>query len=469
MKPSGIQAYTRPDSCPPQRPRLEDMSPQTVELHRAVDDAMKRTGRPYLNPDGETLQLDLMGARRMIAWQEGKAQRTFEGERCWSDLPQVYARYGTETTRKLLHHVLDWEQAKAAVVTDCGMQACALLFDVLVKPKQHAVIMRQVYNKTKKYLERLCDLVGASYTVVDDGDYDALERALRAETCLIFAETFTNPLMRAVDPDRLGTLVTEARNTKCRRLRLVIDSTIATPWALRKPLLSYPGVDFVVVSGTKALAGSDRDLWGYIASNQVDLLNEVMDLQAMRGGILDWRRAQAILDGIDDARSKYSARCETARKVAAFLQNHPRVSEVYHPSLPSHPDRDAIERCYTLEGSLLSFRVAGASEDEGRDFCDVLATTIVPRYALSFDGLTTKLNHHLTVSEYFTPVEELRRAGIDRLVRLGIGLEHADDIVSCLNWALWRHQAISRDEVEKWQDARARELGIYTTDGDEDS
>ena len=103
----------------------------------------------------------------------------------------------------------------------------------------------------------------------------------------------------------------------------------------------------------------------------------------------------------------------------------------------------------------------GAAEDEAKHFSDVLATTIIYRYALSFDGLTTKVNHHRTVSEYFTPVEELERAGIDRLVRLGVGLENPDDLIATINWALWNFGRVIPGEVEEWQSRRIRDLGIY--------
>jgi cystathionine beta-lyase/cystathionine gamma-synthase len=454
------ESYLDPHSSPRERPRLEDMHPQTVALHRGIDDAIRRSGVPYLHPEGRTLQLDLLGSRNMVAWQEGKAAFMFSGEGCWSSLPQVYARYGTETTRELLEKVRDLEHARAAVLADCGMQACALLFDVLVRPGSHAVVGRQSYNKTRKYIEHVSNRVGGSCTFVDDGDWEGMAAALRPETSLIFAETFTNPLTRALDPERFGRFCLEKRRAGCRGLRLVIDNTIATPWALRKPMLDNPGVDFVVAAGTKALAGQDRDLWGYIASNDVDVLNEVMDLQAMRGGILDWRRGEAITARWSEVKRDFERRCATASRVAAFLASHPRVSEVWHPSLPGHPDRDTVAKHYQLPGSLLSFRVRDLDEDATKHFCDVLVTCIVPRYALSFDGLATKVNHHRTVSEYFTPVEELERMGIDRLVRIGVGLEAAEDLIACLNWALWHHDRIRPEEVDRWQEDRARGLGI---------
>ena len=115
-------------------------------------------------------------------------------------------------------------------------------------------------------------------------------------------------------------------------------------------------------------------------------------------------------------------------------------------------------------GSLLSFRVAGADEARARHLADVLATCVVVRYALSFDGLATKVNHHQTVSEYFTPPPQLRRNGFDRLIRLAVGLEEAEDLIAALNWTLHHGDAVSAADVEVWQRARADSLGLNRAD-----
>ena len=447
-------------ALPAEPPPRAAMNPATRSLHDAIDATMRRLGQPYLHPDGETLQIDLFGSAPMVRWQERKAAAVFLAAEAWSDLPQTYGRYGTESGRLLLAEVRRLEHAAGALLTDGGMQACALACDVLFAPGSHAVVTRSVYNKTKSYLQRLAGRQGGAVTLVDDGDLGAIERALRPDTTLLFTETYTNPHTRAVDPPALADVAARARAAGATRLRVVVDNTIATPWGVREPLLSVPGIDVVVASGTKALAGQDRDMWGYAASNHVDLVNEAMDLQAMRGGILDWRRARVILAGLEGARARFERRCATAGAVARFLAGHPRVAEVLHPSLPGHPDAAVIARHYRLPGSMVSFRLRGADEEVTRHFCDVLAMTGVPRYALSFDGLATKINHHRSVSEYFTAAAEVRRIGIDRLVRLGIGVEDERDLVACLNWALWRAPEVAADAVAAWQARRRRALGI---------
>ncbi|HEY0251349.1 MAG TPA: PLP-dependent transferase, partial [Kofleriaceae bacterium] len=269
----------------------------------------------------------------------------------------------------------------------------------------------------------------ASITLVDDGDHAAIAAAVRPETALIFAETFTNPLVRAQDISALAAAKGKAL--------LVIDSTIATPWAFATPLLAR-GVDVVIGSMTKALGGQDIALGGYIATDDAELANRVMDTIAMRGGILDDERARRVTENLDRAKLDHARRCATTVRVAGFLAAHPRIETVFHPSRPDHPDAAVVARDYLRTASLLSFRVRGASERDHRAIADRLVSTGVPRFALSFDGLVTKVNHHRTVSEYFTPAETVERLGIDRLIRLGIGLEDADDLNACLNWALVR-------------------------------
>lgn len=458
MLKTGISEWLDPKSCPFERPPFDAMSTATRDLHAAIDAHAKRTGIPYLHPDEPTVQLDLLGSKQVIEWQEGKAAFLFASEGCWSELPHLYARYGTTATARLIAQLKALEHASSALVCDSGMQATALAFDVLMEPGAHAVLMRQVYNKTRSYLEWMAARLNGSVTIVDDGDISALADAIRPETRFIFAETFTNPLVRAQDFDALRGVIERGRSI-APAIKFVLDTTIASPWAFKVPPLEN-GVDIVVASGTKSLGGNDRDMWGYLATNDTQFANAVMDLMAMRGGILDWRRAAAVTVAFEGASESHARRSQTAAKVAAFLSAHPKVSEVFHPSLPDHPDRRAIDQQYARHGSMLSFRVKDANEDRTRHFADVLATTVIVRYALSFDGLATKVNHHRTVSEYFTAPDQLKRNGFDRLIRLAVGLEDADDLIAALNWTLHHGDAISAADIETWQRQRAASLGI---------
>jgi O-succinylhomoserine sulfhydrylase len=444
-----ITAWLDPASCPSERPALAAMGPATRELHGALDAHARETGIAWLHPSRRTLQRDLLGSPGVAAWQEAKGAFIMAGDGAWSELPHLYARYGTPGTAELIGALRAIEGAKAALVTDSGMQAVALVTDILLQRGGHAVAMRQVYNKTRAFIEGSAKRVGGELTLVDDGDHAALAAALRPETQLVFAESFTNPLTRAQDVPALAELTHN----------LVLDTTIATPWSLRRPALAM-GARVVIGSLTKSLGGQDLSLGGYIATNDVDLANQIMDLIAMRGGILDDERAQRVVSGLASAERGFARRAQSAVQVAAFLASHPRIEKVFHPSRPDHPDAQVIARDYRNTGSLMAFRVAGADEARHRHIADVLVSCGVLRYALSFDGLATKVNHHRTVSEYFTPPDKIAQLGIDRLVRLGIGVEDADDLIACLNWTLHHEHEVSPAELDAWRTARAAELGL---------
>ena len=206
-------AGPRVPATPPPRAALH---PDTRDLHDAIDAAIRRHRQPYLHPDGETLQLDLFGSEPMVRWQERKAAAMFLSSESWAALPQIYGRYGTENGRGLIAAVCRLEQAAGALLTDGGMQACALASDVLFAPGSHAVVTRSVYNKSKSYLRRLAERQGGEVTLVDDGDPETLERAVRPTTSLLFTETYSNPLTRALDPTRLAALAARARDAGAR-------------------------------------------------------------------------------------------------------------------------------------------------------------------------------------------------------------------------------------------------------------
>ena len=421
-----IAPWLDPSTCPAEPPPRARMSAATRELHDALD-----ANAPWLHPTAHTIQRDLKGSPEVVAWQEAKLAFMLRGDGAWSELPHLYARYGTPNTARLIGQLRALEGASAAFVTDCGMQAFALVIDTLLGPGDHAVVLRQVYNKTKTFLEWTAKRIGASLTHVDDGDPAAVAAAITPRTKLVFAETFTNPLMRAQDIPALVAAIGRSSGSA----RLIVDSTIATPWAFDRPLLAQ-GVSIVIGSLTKALGGRDLGLGGYIATDDAELGNSLMDLIAMRGGILDETRAGLVADHLDEAQQLHARRCATASAVARFLASHPRVERVFHPSLPDHPDAAIIARDYHRTGSIVSFHARDANELEHRALADRIASCGIIRFALSFDGLATKVNHHKSVSEYFTPPDVVARAGIDRLIRLGIGVEDPADLIACLNWAL---------------------------------
>jgi cystathionine beta-lyase/cystathionine gamma-synthase len=224
------------------------MDKVTVELHESIDENIRRVGRGYLSAEGESVTADLMGSARMVRWQEKKAAATLLGSFCWSELPQVYGRYGGESSRELVDRVKALEGAEAAVVTDSGMGAAAVLFDALLEAGDHVVVARSIYNKTKAYLGWLENRMGIALTLVDDDEVETLLERLTDRTRIVMVEIFTNPLMRAFDP-RLVSMAREGRK-RCLGLRLVVDDARDAMGRPHAP--SPPGVDSWSLSGTKA-------------------------------------------------------------------------------------------------------------------------------------------------------------------------------------------------------------------------
>ena len=414
----------------PPPPSLDEASPHTQRLHKGINRYAQQCGYPYLNPESPTVQIDLFHGDRVADWQNAKASAAMLGTTSSSTLEPIYARYATHETNKLINSICRIENSAAALVTDSGMQACALIMDALIRPGSHILMSEQVYAKTKSFLEWTAARMNVEFNYVNHLTPDVLRRDVLPNTTLVLGETFSNPLMRALDLEGLSNTVVALRESYAPGLRLVIDHTISTPYGSNSPMLNYPGIDAVLTAGTKAMGGHDQDIWGYVASNRIGLINTLADLQSMRGGVLSWRSAKSINDHLGSTEALFKQRCASASEVVEFLEKHPEIGEVFfHPSSHRHVDAEIAQSQYKLHGSLLSFRLKNADDEhQVGHFCNVLAATTLFRYALSFDGLVSKVNHHTTVSEFFTPPGKLRSLNIDRLVRLAIGTEESQDL-----------------------------------------
>ena len=449
---------TMSKSYPPP-PSLEKASEVTRVLHDGVDAFAQSSHAAYLNPESPTVQVDLFHGDRVADWQNAKASAAMLGTTSAATLDPIYARYATFDTNRLIQSIIEIEKCEAALVTDSGMQACALVMDALIRPGSHVIMSEQVYAKTKSYLEWTAARMDIEFNYVDHITPEVLKRDVRSNTTLVLGETFSNPLMRALDLQELSETIVSLRDSVAPGLRFVIDHTIASPYGAKKALLDHDGIDAVLAAGTKAMAGNDQDIWGYVASNRLGLINILSDLQSMRGGVLSWRSARVLEKHIKQTEKLFEKRCQSAIEVVRYLEGNNLVSEIFHPSTASHPDHKIAMSQYKNLGSLLSFRLADAeTEADVGHFCNVLAMTRVFRYALSFDGLVSKVNHHTTVSEFFTPPGKLRSLNIDRLVRLAIGTEDPKDLIRALEWAFENAKAISAEDVEAWAAERAQHI-----------
>jgi hypothetical protein len=247
------------------------MSATTRNLHEAIDAHAKRTGVPYLHPDEPTVQLDLLGSKQVIEWQEGKAAFLFAseaaGRSCGALRPLRH-----NATAQLIAKLKTLEHASGSVslrFRNAGDGARLRCADGTRRPRdpdaaglQQDAQLPRVDGRARRRLRHRSSTMAT---------WRHSARRSRPETRFVFAETFTNPLVRAQDFDALRTVIDRGRSL-APALRLVLDTTIASPWAFNVPPLQN-GVDIIVASGTKSLGGNDRDMWGYIATNDTRFAN----------------------------------------------------------------------------------------------------------------------------------------------------------------------------------------------------
>jgi cystathionine gamma-synthase len=328
----------------------------------------------------------------------------------------LYSRNGNPTRDVLEACLRDLEGGVAAAAFASGTAATAAVLQTLA-PGDHVVAPTDAYHGTLRQLREVFAPRGVAVSFVDMTDAAAIEAAMRPATRLVWIETPSNPLWKVVDIARTAAIA-HASGAAC-----LCDSTVATP-VLQRPLAL--GADLVLHATTKYLGGHSDVMGGAIVARAEDeLFRRVRKLQATLGAVPSPFDCWLVLRGIQTLPWRVRAHAENAARVADFLARHPRVEAVHYPGLPSHPGHPIAARQMSAFGGMVSFQVAG-----GRD--DAMAVAVKVRVftrATSFGGTESLIEHRASIEgpETRTP---------DNLLRLSVGLEHADDLVEDLAQAL---------------------------------
>jgi cystathionine gamma-synthase len=334
-----------------------------------------------------------------------------------------YGRYGNPTVAAVERKLADLDGGETAQLFSSGMAAVTITLLSLLSAGNHIVMTDDCYRRTREFVAEFLPRLGVQATQVPVGDYDALEDAIRPNTCVIFSESPTNPYLRVVDVQRI---VAIARR---HRLHTVIDSTFATP-INQRPLEA--GINLVIHSATKYLAGHNDLLAGAVIGSR-DLIDQVRATQAMVGAICDASTAYLLLRGLKTLSLRVTRQNETGMQVARFLESDPRVRRVYYPGLPSHPQHATAREQMSGFGGVVSFELDGDLAQTTR-FVDALQ---IPYIGPSFGGVESLVEQVVLASYYTLSPEQWAEIGIsDTLVRLGVGVEEADDLIADLAQAL---------------------------------
>ncbi len=248
---------------------------------------------------------------------------------------EEYGRYGNPTVRELEKRIAALEAADDAVAFASGMAAVSTATLALLKAGDHVVLFRDCYRRTRQLVVGTLARFGIDHSIVPPGDLDAMQAALRDNTRLVISESPTNPYLYCIDLERLVAVV-KAR----KRIRTLVDATFATPVNCRP--LGY-GVDLVVHSATKYLAGHN-DVLGGVVAGPSHLVSLVREARGVLGSVLDPHAAFLIARGLKTLGVRVERQNATALAVARMLEAHPAVQRVYYPGLPSHPSHEIATR-----------------------------------------------------------------------------------------------------------------------------
>jgi cystathionine beta-lyase/cystathionine gamma-synthase len=327
-----------------------------------------------------------------------------------------YSRADNPTRKRLERALADLEGAKYAVTFASGVAATAAILTLLA-PGDHVLAGDDLYGGTYRLFEQIYRKYGIDFDYVDTSDLESVTP--KGNTKLIWLETPTNPLMKITD-------IQAVAERKGQAL-LAVDNTFASPY-LQRPL--ELGADLVLHSSTKYLSGHSDLIGGVVMTNHPELYKQLKFIQKSVGAVPSPFDCFLVHRGIKTLAVRMRAHCENARRIAEFLQGHPKVTHVYYPGLPEHPGHEVAQRQMKDFGGMLSFELQG----DVQAFCRELKVFTL---AESLGGVESLANHPATMTHASIPKEERERRGIrDNLIRLSIGIEHPDDLIADLKRAL---------------------------------
>jgi cystathionine gamma-lyase len=336
-----------------------------------------------------------------------------------------YSRTGNPTRAALEACLAHLEGADFGLCFGSGMAATDNVLK-LFTPGDHIVTGNDVYGGTFRLFDKILRPLGFDFTFVDTTDPANIQAALRPNTRLIWLETPSNPLLGVVDLRAVAEVVRTNKVTEYRPL-ICVDNTFATPY-LQRPL--ELGADIVVHSATKYLGGHSDVVGGAVLTNSTELSERLHFFQNSCGAIPGPMDCFLLLRGIKTLPLRMDRHGQNAMAVAEFLSGHPAVSKVIYPFLPSHPQYETAKRQMRNGGGMVSFIARG-----GKDAAVKIAeATHLFALAESLGGVESLIEVPAAMTHASTANSPL--AVDPGLVRLSVGVEHIDDLLSDLKRAL---------------------------------
>ncbi|MGY0233202.1 cystathionine gamma-synthase [Longispora urticae] len=332
-----------------------------------------------------------------------------------------YSRSANPTRTALEECLQALEGGRRGLAFASGLAAEDALIRTVCKPGDHVVIPDDAYGGTFRLFAKVAERWGISWTSAKLSDVAAVRAAVRPETKLVWVETPTNPLLGIADIAALAGVAHEAGAL------LVVDNTFASPY-LQQPLSH--GADVVVHSTTKYVGGHSDVVGGALIAGDAGLGDELAYHQNAMGAVAGPFDAWLTLRGIKTLAVRMERHSDNAEKIAAFLVDHPKVTQVYYPGLPEHQGHEIAVKQMLRFGGMVSFRVQGG-EQEAVDICD---RTKLFTLGESLGGVESLIEHPGRMTHASVAGTSLEVPA--DLVRLSVGIETVDDLLADLAEAL---------------------------------
>ncbi len=333
-----------------------------------------------------------------------------------------YSRTANPTRRALEVLIKELEFGKAGFAFGSGMAAISSVL-MLLNSGDHIVITDDVYGGTFRVIDKVFKRLGITATFVDTSDQEKIETAITEKTRAIYLETPTNPLLKITDIKKTAVLAHR------KGLLLIVDNTFATPY-WQHPLLL--GADIVLHSATKYIGGHSDVVAGLVAVNDDDFADRLGFIQNSVGAIPGPQDAWLLIRGVKTLALRMEQIESNARKIAEFLDAHPKVVKVYYPGLQHHPGHELAERQSEGFGGMISFD-AGSGDAADRLLAKVKYFTL----AESLGAVESLISVPAKMTHASIPKPRREALGItDGLIRLSVGIEDAEDLIADLKQAL---------------------------------
>ncbi|MDV3293103.1 MAG: PLP-dependent aspartate aminotransferase family protein [Nitrososphaerales archaeon] len=335
-----------------------------------------------------------------------------------------YSRTANPTRLALEKRLASLENASYALAFASGMAAETTVLLSLLERGDHVVACDDLYGGTRRLFQSTMAKFGIEFTYVDARSPSRVSKALSEDTKLLWLESPTNPLMRLCDIRRISRLA------KGHGIPTVVDNTFASPY-VQNPL--DLGATVVVHSTTKYIGGHSDLVGGAVMLSDRGLFEAIKFNQNAVGAVPSPFDCFLTLRGSKTLHLRMEKHSSNARRVADFLERHRKVVRVNYPGLPGHPQRTLAKKQMRLGGGMLSFELKGGLPSVKR----FLRRLEVFSLAESLGGVESLVDHPALMTHASVPAKERERLGIgDGLLRLSVGVEDPEDLVSDLRSAL---------------------------------